>query len=479
MGRRPKNDDYPRACRNKGSARIRIQGQEYCCGPWGSPEARAEQDRLIAEWIASGRTTPPQKRPKVAREASTGFQNPERGQPPCPAPSVASGPHSGDLAVPEPPTLGVPLAVQPPHFNAIETAEYATGFTVGDIANLWLDWIEQTQCPRGKSRTSLYYGARQAIRALEDFWEFPAASFGCPELTEVQQRLLRTPVVSRPKKLGKKPKSRPRFRTTINDTVGRIRQLFKWAASRRLIPREVWPVIREDLKLVQPLLRGKCDAPDGPYDRTVDDALVDAILPALPDVVADLLRFQRLTGCRPGEARSLQLADIDRRPLPAYKGTWVWEVPDWKLSWRERHIPRVIAIGPKAQAVIQKWIDRLEGDDKRTIFSPRFSQRDPTRWCRRSDEQPQQPRRRKPRKPRKTTETYSPGAINTCVRRACDKLEQRRWTTNQLRHNRLTQIREYQSLEESQAVGGHSRVNQTQHYAHVLLGKAIEAAQTG
>jgi hypothetical protein len=54
---------------------------------------------------------------------------------------------------------------------------------VGDVATLWLDWIEQTQCPNGKDRTSLYYGARQAIRALEDFWEYPAADFGCPELT--------------------------------------------------------------------------------------------------------------------------------------------------------------------------------------------------------------------------------------------------------------------------------------------------------
>lgn len=57
-----------------------------------------------------------------------------------------------------------------------------------------------------------------------------------------------------------------------------------------------------DLKLVQPLLRGKTTAPDGPVERTVDDALVDATLPSLPEIVADYLRFQRLTGCRPGEA---------------------------------------------------------------------------------------------------------------------------------------------------------------------------------
>lgn len=362
MGRRPKNDDYPKVRQHKGRARLRILDEEYYCGPWGSPEARAEQDRLIAEFIANGRTAPPQKRPRITRKAATGFQNPGPGNAPYPAPIVVAEPSRPSEEGLEPSTPGVPPLGSGTPQDVIAAKEYATGVTVGEIANLWLDWIERTQCPRGRNRTSLYYGARQAVRALEDFWEFPAASFGCPELTEVQQRLLRTPVVSRPKNPDKKPKLRRRHRTTVNDTIGRIRQLFKWAATRRLIPREVWPVIREDLSLVQPLLRGKCDAPDGPYDRTVDDALVDAVLPALPEVVADLLRFQRLTGCRPGEARGLQLADIDMRRLPAHKGTWVWQVPEWKLSWRERHIPRVIAIGPKAQAILQKWIDRLDGD---------------------------------------------------------------------------------------------------------------------
>jgi integrase len=492
MGRRPKNDNYPRACRHKGSARIRIQGQEYCCGPWGSPEARTEQDRLIAEWIASGRTVPPKRRPRGSSTAHHGFGNPSQRQPPLPAPEPSGGqpePQLRDVgpaavevtALPEKePAAAQVIAVQVQPQQVRVSAEYATGHTVADIATLWLDWIERTQCPNGRDRTSLYYGARQAIRALEDFWEYPAADFGCPELTAVQERLVRTPVVSRPKDPEKKPRKRQRYRSTINDTVGRVRQLFKWAARNRLISREAWAVIEPDLKLVKPLLRGKTTAPDGPVERTVDDALVDATLPAVPEIVADYLRFQRFTGCRPGEARGLCLSEIDRRPIPSHKGRWVWRVPEWKLSWRERHIPRVIAIGPKAQVILQKWIDRLEEDAAHAIFSPRFSERNPTRWCKpdRGDKPPAK-RSRSNRMTRKGSETYSKCAINTCIRRACDKLGHPRWTTNQLRHNRLTQIRNYQSLEESQAVAGHAKVNQTQHYAHQLLQKAIDAAETG
>lgn len=491
MGRRPKNDDFPKACQHKGRARIRIQGQEYYCGPWGTPEAIAEKDRLIAEWIASGRTAPPQKRPRASSGVQRGFQPPNQQEPPCPAsegasafPEAQAGNGNGYAAEPtaSPTTQSVAATatvVPASPSQVLASAEYATGHTVADIAHLWLDWIERTQCPNGRDRTSLYYGARQAIRALEDFWEYPAADFGCPELTAVQEKLVRTPVVSRPKDPAKKPKKRARFRSTVNDTVGRIRQLFKWAARRRLISREAWAVMEPDLKLVQPLLRGKTTAPDGPVERTVDDALVDATLAGLPEIVADLLRFQRLTGCRPGEARGLCLSEIDRRPIPSYKGRWVWRVPEWKLSWRERHIPRVIAIGPRAQAILKKWIGLAGEDATRTIFSPRFSVRNPTRWCKPASGGKPSTNRSRSKKTRKTNETYSKGAINTCIRRACDKLGQPRWTTNQLRHNRLTQIRNFQSLEESQAVAGHSRVSQTQHYAHQLLEKAIEAAETG
>lgn len=487
MGRRPKNNDIPVARLHKGQARIRIQGQEFYCGPWGSPEARAEQDRLITAWIAGGRTSPPprrQKNPPAAPHA----QAPNPPEPTCPGPRSWLPDHQpADLrAISAHVEPDVPPGVDSLATSALAGAAtvqkvtpesaFAFGLTVGEIASSWLDWIERERCPRGKDRTSLYYGGRQAVLALEDFWDYPAASFGSRELIAVQEKLERTPVVSKPKDPDKPPKVRRRKRTTINDTVGRIRQLFRWAALRGLLPREVWPIIEADLRLVKPLLRGQTEAPDGPVDKTVPDELVDATLKAIPDVAADLLRFQRLTGCRPGEARQLCLRDIDRRDLPLHQGMWVWRVPEWKLSWRERHIPRVIVIGPKAQAILQRWIDRVDGDVGRTLFSPTFSERQPTRWSKGGVVAAS---RRRTKKQRKTAETYSKGSLNQCVRRACLKLGIPSWTPNQLRHSRLTQIREYQDLEQACAVGGHSKVNQTTLYARVQLTKAIEAAKTG
>ncbi len=38
-----------------GQARVVLNGQTHYLGPHGSPESKAEYDRLIAEWLASGR----------------------------------------------------------------------------------------------------------------------------------------------------------------------------------------------------------------------------------------------------------------------------------------------------------------------------------------------------------------------------------------------------------------------------------------
>jgi hypothetical protein len=38
-----------------GKAVVRLSGHDHYCGRWGTPEAKATYDRLIAEWLANGR----------------------------------------------------------------------------------------------------------------------------------------------------------------------------------------------------------------------------------------------------------------------------------------------------------------------------------------------------------------------------------------------------------------------------------------
>ncbi|MFM8414401.1 MAG: hypothetical protein ACKOCX_06725 [Planctomycetota bacterium] len=308
MGRRKKNSP-PELRRHKGRARFRFKGREYYCGAFGSPEAYAERDRIIGE-ILCGR--------RAAASTLGGARDRDAEQPDPPAlpPTSAS-----EAAAREP----VAIDAAPP---APAVGADPTGITIHELALLWIDHIEKNKCGRGKDRTSCYYRARQGINALEDFWSLPVSQFGTRSLLAVQSKLERTPVVSRPKDPDKKPKSRPRTRQGINDVVSEIRAFFKFGVLMEVVS----PQHADSLRAVPPLVKLQTRAPEGNKKTPVADETVNATLPHLPHVVADLILFARLCGCRPCEARTLRPCDIDRRPLPQYKGCWLWTAAEWKLD---------------------------------------------------------------------------------------------------------------------------------------------------
>ena len=96
-------------------------------------------------------------------------------------------------------------------------------------------------------------------------------------------------------------------RNYINRTAQAIRRMFRWAAKFKLVPTSV----ADHLQTADGLRRGRTEAKELPRVVPVDDATVDATLPYLPPVVADMVQFQRLTGARPGEVCILRPCDID------------------------------------------------------------------------------------------------------------------------------------------------------------------------
>jgi hypothetical protein len=59
MSKRPQRT--PSYCLHKasGQAVVRIDGVDHYLGKYGSPESKAEYDRLIAEWLGNGRRLSP------------------------------------------------------------------------------------------------------------------------------------------------------------------------------------------------------------------------------------------------------------------------------------------------------------------------------------------------------------------------------------------------------------------------------------
>ena len=97
-------------------------------------------------------------------------------------------------------------------------------------------------------------------------------------------------------------------RGVINNRIGRIKHLFKWAVSDELAP----PSIAHALATVPGLQYGRTEARETKPVRPVSEQDVEAVLSYLPAVVADMVRLQKLTGARPGEVCLIRPCDITR-----------------------------------------------------------------------------------------------------------------------------------------------------------------------
>jgi integrase len=150
-------------------------------------------------------------------------------------------------------------------------------------------------------------------------------------------------------------------RRFVNDQVGRIRRMFRWAASKEILPAE----ISQALGTVDGLRKGRSPAREKPAIPPVEDDVVDATIPFMPDVVAAMVQVQRLTGCRPQEIVSIRAADVDMTD-PA---VWSYEPGRHKTEHHEKD--RVVFIGPKAQAILR---GHMAGLPTEPIFSPRRSE---------------------------------------------------------------------------------------------------------
>ena len=119
------------------------------------------------------------------------------------------------------------------------------------------------------------------------------------------------------------------------------------------------------LSVVTGLRKGQAGVLETQPVSPVEDSVVEQTLPHMPDVVADMVRVQRFSGMRPAEVCAIRPCDIDRSGE-----VWVYRPYDHKMEHKDRL--RVIPLGPKAQAVLLKYLVR---DENAYCFSPRDSEK--------------------------------------------------------------------------------------------------------
>ncbi|MFM7110798.1 MAG: tyrosine-type recombinase/integrase, partial [Planctomycetota bacterium] len=234
---------------------------------------------------------------------------------------------------------------------------------VVELAKMFLDFA------RSEYRLSSQVATFKSILTplVREFGMLPVNQFGPRKLIEYQAALVHD----------------GRTRQGINKALTLVRQVFRWAVSMEIIESGRLTA----LQAVRPLRKGRTDAPESPRRDAVPDDVIEATIPHLGPMIADMVKLQRLTGMRPGEVVGLNMRELDRSG-----DVWVYRPEHHKCSWRES--VRMIDIGPRAQEILAK---HLRADGK-PLFSPRDAmdeRRVARRMARKSKVQPSQVDRRK------------------------------------------------------------------------------------
>jgi integrase len=217
-------------------------------------------------------------------------------------------------------------------------------------------------------------------------------------------------------------------RRYINDSVRRIKRMFRWGVEEELVPAEVAGA----LFTVRGLKKDRSAAREKPKVKAVADEVVEATLPHVSRTVADLIHFMRLSGARPGEALSMTVETIDRSDPTC------WEYRPVHHKSEHHETARIVFIGPRCQAILGPWILKAGA-------GPVFP--------------------------------LTASGLRTAIRRACQRTGMKPWAPNQLRHACATQIRSRFGLEASQVVLGHSKADVTEIYAETNHDRAREVAR--
>ncbi|MDY0169431.1 MAG: site-specific integrase [Thermoguttaceae bacterium] len=342
-------------------------------------------------------------------------------------------------------------------------------YTVVELAAAYLDHAEGYYRKHGEPTETLGEVKRSLTLLSDHYGDCTVAEFGPLKLTHLQSVLVAGRLA----------------RSTVNDRIRIIQRAFRWGTKQELVP----PGVYHGLAAVEGLRKGRTEVKEAEPVLPVDDEVVDVTLPFLSPVVADMIRFQRYTGARPGEVCAVRPGDVDRSGE-------IWTYVPGRHKGEHHGRRRIVCIGPKAQAILQRYLLRpadaycfspRESEEKR--LAALHEQRKTPLSC---GNAPGSNRRRWPR--RRAGSHYTTHSYRRAVERAVEKLNAHlvdqaekagdpapepvpTWAPNQLRHSAGTEIRKKFGLEAAQVTLGHAKANVTEVYAERDLKLATEVAK--
>lgn len=149
-------------------------------------------------------------------------------------------------------------------------------------------------------------------------------------------------------------------RRVVNRQIVRLRTCWRWAETRRLVPKGSW----DHLRSVPGLRKNDAMVRNAPVRKLATFAMVKAVAMACPWRIGRALLLQWWTGMRSCEVRLMRPMDIDRA-----EPVWVYRPHGHKGDWREgeTETSRAVAMGPKCKALLHGLLD---GNPAGYIFAP-------------------------------------------------------------------------------------------------------------
>lgn len=267
------------------------------------------------------------------------------------------------------------------------------------------------------------------------------------------------------------PTTGTKTREGVNAKLKAVRYIVQWGISQRLVD----PGLGAILRAVEPLRKGKSDAPEGEGRRACSVEQFDAMVEWLPDRWADVAIVQRWGG----GARPSEILSLHRDELRQVDGLWVAVKQEHKTACKG--FAREIVFSPPAAPVIERLLAECTDADP-WLFSPR-------RW-----EIARHRARGEAESAAGTLGDYpNHSAYRKAVDYACDtacgaagltKAQSWKITPYQICHLRLGEIDAALGKEHARATRGHSAATMTANYtkdadAEKNRRLAIEAAGVG
>ena len=349
--------------------------------------------------------------------------------------------------------------------NLLQTSKLCSGPTMAELVLSFLEHAETYY-----TIADVYADLERACRPVDELYStLPTKDFGV-----VQFRACRNWWLSDPK----------RSRPYVNEQSKRLLRIIKWGVGQGMVP----PVVYQACQCVESLKAGRTTAPETEKVTCVPQSLVDATIPFMTAVLRDMVTFQQLVGCRPGELCSITPSMVDRS-----NDVWLIKLDKHKTSYRGK--ARTIYVGPQAQSILSKYLLR---DENANCFSPIESEKQRLQAKHEARVTPlscgNKPGSNRTRTPRKTPGTaFDTRAYAHSIKAACkrafpapkelshDAKKQwqiaHAWAPNQLRHNAATTVRKKFGLEGAQVILGHSDIGISQVYAEIDASKAMSIAR--